>query len=170
MLKKFASLLVNYCINASSGDEVRISATYEAMPLVRELWSELIKKNAYPHLNLIDEVLDEIFYRYSSDELLKHISKIDKFMYENVDATISIISSTHTKHLVNTDPEKIRIRSQALRVLNEIFIRRDSDGSLRWTATIFPTKALAQEAGMSLMTYEDFIYRALKLYEDDVVN
>ncbi|MEM2157794.1 MAG: aminopeptidase [Sulfolobales archaeon] len=127
MLKKFASLLVNYCINASSGDEVRISATYEAMPLVRELWSELIKKNAYPHLNLIDEVLDEIFYRYSSDELLKHISKIDKFMYENVDATISIISSTHTKHLVNTDPEKIRIRSQALRVLNEIFIRRDSD-------------------------------------------
>ncbi|MCS7108683.1 MAG: aminopeptidase [Sulfolobales archaeon] len=170
MLKKFANLLVNYCINASRGDEVRVSATYEAMPLVRELWLELIKNNAYPHLNMVDEVLDEVFYKYSGDELLRHVSKIDKFIYENVNASISIISSTHTKHLVNVDPERIKSRSQAVRVLNEIFIRRDADGSLRWTVTIFPTKALAQEAGMSLITYEDFLYKALKLYEDDVVS
>ncbi len=169
MLNKFAKLLVNYCVRASKGDEVRISATYEAMPLVRELWRELIKNDSYPYLNLVDEVLDEIFYKYSSEELLKHVPKIDKYVYENVDATISIISNTHTKHLVNIDPDRIRLRSQALRVINETFIKRDYEGKLRWTATIFPTKALAQEAGMSLMTYEDFIYRSLKLHEDDVI-
>jgi len=170
VLNKFAKLLVNYCIRASSGDEVRISATYDAMPLVRELWVELVKVSAYPHLNLVDEVLDEIFYRYSDEELLKRVSKIDRYVYENIDATISIISSTHTKHLVNVDSERIRMRSQALRVLNETFLRRDSEGSLRWTVTIYPTKALAQEAGMSLIAYEDFIYRALKLYEEDVIS
>ena len=49
-------------------------------------------------------------------------------------------------------------------------MRRDFEGSLRWVVTIYPTKALAQEAGMSLITYEDFIYKALKLYEDDPIN
>lgn len=170
MLDKLAKLIVNYCIRASEGDEVKISATYEAMPLVRELWRELVRVNAYPILNLVDEVLDEIFYSYASDGLLKYVSKVDKFIQENINAVISIISYTHTKHLVSIDPEKLRVRSQALRTLSEVFMRRDFEGSLRWVVTIYPTKALAQEAGMSLITYEDFIYKALKLYEDDPIN
>ncbi len=170
MLNKFAKLVVNYCIKALRGDEVRISATYEAMPLVRELWAELVRVGAYPHFKLVDELLDEVFYRYSGDELLRYVSKVEMYTYENIDAMISVISSTHTKHLINVDPERMKIRSQALRGLNETFLRRDHEGSLRWTATIYPTRALAQEASMSLMVYEDFIYRALKLYEEDVIS
>jgi len=170
MLGKFAKLIVDYCVSVREGDDVKIAATYEAMPLIRELWREVVIRGAYPRLDLIDEVLDEIFYMYAPESLLKHLSVIDRFIAENVSASISVVSNTHTKYLINVDPERLRVRSQAVRELTEVFMRRDFEGSLRWVVTLYPTKALAQEAGMSLITYEDFVFRALKLYEDDPVS
>lgn len=170
MLSKFAELLINYCIRATKGDEVRISATYEAMPLVRELWRNLVILGAYPYLSLVDEVLDELFYTYASEDLLKHVPRVERFIYENINAFVSIISNTHTKHLISVTPEKLSIRAKALGELSNIFIARESTGDLRWVTTIYPTKALAQEAGMSLIAYEDFIFKALKLYEADPID
>ncbi len=170
MLSKLAELLVSYCIKATKGDEVRVSATYDAMSLVKELWKSLVSLGAYPYLSLVDEELEEIFYLYASEELLKHVPRVDKFIYENINAFISIISSTHTKHLISVAPEKLSIRAKTLGELSNIFINRESSGDLRWVATIYPTKALAQEAGMSLIAYKDFIFSALKLYEPNPID
>jgi len=169
MLSKFAKLIVDYCVEVREGDEVLVNASYEALPLLRELWKELVSRGAYPRLNMTDEVLTEIFYRYAKDSLLDYKSKIDKYVVENIDVRISIISSTHTKPLINIDPERMKRRSMANRELTEIFMRRDGEGSLRWVVTAFPTKALAQEAGMSPLEFEDFVYRALKLFHEDPV-
>ncbi len=169
MFTKFAKLLVEYCTCVKTDDEVFISSTYEAFPLIRELWKEVVSKGAYPRLNLTDEVLTELFYRYAPESLLKYYSKIDEFIMENIDVRISILSSTHTKPLVNIDPEKMKIRAQTTTKLTEIFMRRDAEGKLRWVVTAYPTRALAQEAGMSPLEFEDFVFKALKLYRDDPV-
>jgi aminopeptidase len=164
-----AKLLVNYCTEVKSGDEVVINSTYEAFALIRELWKEIVNKGAYPILQISDEVLSEIFYRYAPRDLLMYKPKIDKFVIENVDVLIGVRSATHTKPLAGINPEKIKLRSQALREFTEIFMKRDAEGSLRWVVTAYPTRALAQEAGMSPVEYEDFVYRALKLHMDDPV-
>jgi aminopeptidase len=169
MYGKFARLLTEYCTEVRAGDEVLISATYEAYPLVRELWREVVSRGAYPRLEVVDEVLMEIFYRHAPESLLKHYSKIDEFIAENIDVRIRILSSTHTKPLVNTDPERIKIRSQSLRRLTEIFMRRDAEGRLRWVVTAYPTRSLAQEAGMSPLEFEEFVFKALKLHVEDPV-
>lgn len=169
MYTKFAKLLVEYCTRVKEGDEVIISATHEAYPLIKELWREVVSRGAYPRINLTDEVLTELFYKYAPESLLKYYSKIDEFIMENIDVRISILSSTHTKPLVDVDPEKIKIRAQATSKLTEIFMRRDAEGKLRWVVTAYPTRALAQEAGMSPLEFEEFVYKALKLYKDDPV-
>ncbi len=46
-------------------------------------------------------------------------------------------------------------------------MERAAAGELRWCGTLFPTRAHAQEAGMSLADYEDFVYRACLLDRDD---
>ena len=166
-LSKFAKLISEYCVSIREGDEVLINASYEAMPMLRHLWREIVSKGAYPRLNLTEELLTETFYKYAKDSLLDYKSRIDKYIVENIDVRISIISSTHTKPLVNVDPDKVRRRSMANRELTEIFMRRDGEGSLRWVVTAYPTKALAQEAGMSPLEFEEFVSKALKLnYED----
>ncbi len=47
-----------------------------------------------------------------------------------------------------------------------MFARMD-DKSLIWCGTQYPTAAYAQNAGMSTSDYEDFVYRAGHLHEDD---
>ncbi len=169
MLDRFARLIAEYCVSIKKFDEVLIYAGYEAYPLVRELWREVISRGGYPRLELRDEVLSEIFFRYAPDDLLKYYSKIDEFIAENVDVSISIMASTHTKPLISIPPTKIKTRAQARRKLTEIFMRRDAEGSLRWVVTAYPTRALAQDAGMSPLEYEEFVFKALKLHKDDPV-
>lgn len=169
MLSKLAKLITEYCTSVKQGDEVLINSTYEAYPLIRELWREIVRRGGYPRWNINDEVLNEIFYKYSTEELLRYYSRIDEYITENVDVRISILSSTHSKYLVNVDPERLKLRAQATRKLTEIFMRRDSEGVLRWVVTAYPTRAMAQEAGMSPLEYEEFVFKSLKLYEDDPV-
>mgnify|MGYP001772497307 CR=1 FL=1 len=168
-LDKFARLLVDYCTGVKRGDEVLIRGSLEAFPLVREVYRAVVERGAYPRFQVEDEELLEIFYRYAPRELLEYLSPIDKYIMETVGVSISIISSTHTKPLVGVDPERFKVRSSALRPLTETFMRRDGEGSLRWTVTLYPTRALAQEAGMSIIEYGDFVYRALKLYSEDPI-
>ncbi|MEM2004763.1 MAG: aminopeptidase [Zestosphaera sp.] len=170
MLNKLAKLITEYCTNVKAGDEVLVISTYEAYPLVREIWREVVVKGGYPRWSLNDEILNEIFYRHAPEELLRFQSRIDEFMSENVDVRISVLSSTHSKHLVSVDPERIKIRAQAMRKLSEIFMRRDSEGLLRWVVTAYPTRAMAQEANMSPLEYEDFVFRSLKLHAEDPVS
>jgi aminopeptidase len=42
-------------------------------------------------------------------------------------------------------------------------------GKDRWALTLFPTNALAQESEMSLAEYEEFVFEAMALNEDDPV-
>ncbi|OYT27126.1 MAG: aminopeptidase [Thermoprotei archaeon ex4572_64] len=166
---KFAKLLIDYCIEAKSGDEVLITSTLEAKLLIKHLIKELVLKDAYPLVNLLDEELIETFYEYAGDSVLKHLSKIDYDYAEVPNASIRVISSTHTKYLASIDSEKIRKRQAALKPLTEIFNKRDEEGSLRWCVTIYPTKALAQQAEMSLKHYEEFIIKACMLDKEDPV-
>ena len=169
-VSRLAKLLTEYSVSIRSGDEVLIRAGVDALPLVRELYKEVVSKGAYPHLQINDSALQEVFYRYAADNVLRHLSPIDKFIMEKVDATISIVSSNHTKPLIGVNPEKLRIRQAASAEITEIFMQRQSTGELRWTVSIYPTYALAQEAGMGPVEYEEFTYKACMVEEDDPVS
>ena len=57
----------------------------------------------------------------------------------------------------------------ANRELSQTMMRRFAAGELRWVGTLFPTHAHAQDADMSLTDFEDFVYGACMLNEDDPV-
>ena len=168
-LGSMARLVVDYCVSVRPKDEVLISASIEAYPLVRELYTAAVERGGYPRFQVRDEVLQEIFYRRAPGDLLDYLSPIDEYIMEHVDVMVSVLSSTHTKPLVGVDPDRLKRHSAARRRLTEIFMKRDAEGSLRWVVTAYPTRAMAQEAGMSPLEFEEFIYRALKLHESDPV-
>ena len=169
-ISKLAKLIAEYCVSIRPGDEVVISAGLEALPLVRELYREIVSRGGYPLLvSLRDEVLDEIFYRYAKDEVLDHVSPVEKLLAEKVDVSISILAPSHTKHLSSVDPERMARRSRARFELSRIFMERSARGELRWTVAPYPTRAMAQEAGMSILEFEEFVYRATMVDRDDPV-
>ncbi len=168
-IRKLADLIVKYSVEVKKGEEVLIISTFEALPLVRELYRAILEAGGYPMTRFYDETLDEVFFKYANEEQLKHVSAIEKYIQEKINVRISILSSTHTKHLSSIDPNKIKIRRAAQRELTEIFMRRSASGELKWVVVPYPTKALAQEAGLSYIDFEDFVYRACKIYEEDPV-
>jgi len=167
---RLARLIAEYCVSIRRGDEVVINAGLEALPLVREVYREVVSRGGYPLLvNLGDEVLDEIMYRYAPDEVLEHVSPVEEAVVKTVSAVINILAPSHTRHLTGVDPERIAKRSRARFELTKIFMERSAKGELRWTIAPYPTRALAQEAEMSILEYEDFVYHATMVDREDPV-
>ncbi len=169
-VSRLARLIAEYCVSVRKGDEVVIGGGFEALPLIRELYREVVSRGGYPLIvSIHDEVLDEIFYRYAADEVLEYMSPIEEEIMKRINVRIRILSPSHTKHLVGVDPEKIKRRARARRKLTEIFMERSARKELRWNVTAYPTRALAQEAGMSIMEYEEFLYKAVMVDREDPV-
>jgi aminopeptidase len=166
---KLAQVLVNYSLAVKPGEKVMINSPYTALPLIREVYREIVKLGAYPTPRFRARDLDLIFYQHASDEQLQHISEQQKFENEYYDAELYIMGDENTRALSAIDPKRLTKASAARSALNKRHDERSAAGEMRWCLTLFPTNAYAQDAGMSLEAYEDFVYTAEMLNEDDPV-
>ena len=104
--------------------------------------------------------IEEIFFKYASDDQLKHVPKPIETIYDTYDVRISVLAESNTRALSNVDPAKTVLQQQARTSLMRTFMKRSAAGELRWVVAPFPTHALAQDADMGLVEYEDFVYQA----------
>jgi aminopeptidase len=168
-IKKLAYVLLRYSLKVKKGQIVRLSGSDLAIPLIRELFAEAIAIGAYPFTRISPDDLNEIMLKNASNEQLTFISPIAKTEIEKMDAMVGILAASNTKHLTGTDPAKQAIARQTQFKLMKRFYEREAQGLLKWVATLYPTQASAQDAGMSLSEYEDFVYGACKLSAKDPI-
>jgi aminopeptidase len=166
---KLARVLVRYSVGVKAGDLFQINAPALAAPLIRELYREALLIGAHPFTRIGIDGLDALLYQHGSDAQITHVSPLLWHETEQIGATISIMAAENTKSLSGADPQKVALRGQAMRELRERLFARSASGELNWSITLFPTQAAAQDAEMSLADYEDFVYGAGKLDEDDPV-
>ena len=159
-VSKLADLLVNYSVAVKPGDRVAIYGAALAEPLLKEMYASVLKAGGYPLLLCGLSDTEEIFYRYASDDQLRYIHQPLKNIMETYDVRISVLAEANTRSLSNVDSAKTVLYSQSHAELSKIFLRRAAEGSLRWTLSLFPTNAFAQDADMGLNEYEDFVYGA----------
>jgi aminopeptidase len=105
----------------------------------------------------------EDFYRLASDELLDNFAPQDLAEMERIDAYLRIDAPENTRALAEIDPATIARAARARAPIQEVRL------SKRWCGTLWPTSALAQEAGMSDDDYAAFVERALFLDRPDPV-
>jgi aminopeptidase len=168
-LEKLADVLVNYSVGVQKDQVVRISGPPVGQPLVVELYRKVLAAGGYPVVRMMPDELQEIFLKHGSDDQLKHVSPIQVFEYETIDASIGMWGEENTKALSNVDPSRIGLSQAARKPLLDIFMKRSAGGQLRWVSTQFPNHAAAQDAEMSLAEYEDFVFSAGLLDRPDPV-
>jgi len=159
-VQKLAEVLVHYSTAVQPGDKVVIQGEAPAAPLIREVYAQVLQAGGHPLTHVALPGIQELFYQYANDEQLQFIQPPLKIIAETFDVSISIRGTSNTKALTNVDPSRIVLEQQAHRELMETFLRRAASGELRWTLTLFPTDAHAQDAEMSLSEYEDFVFGA----------
>jgi aminopeptidase len=160
--QKFAKILVDYSTAVKPGDRVGITASTEAIPVVRELFALILQRGAHPYplLSIPDE--EEVYFANALDEELDYLPAFHKMAFEEFDVLIKIRSETNTRALTNVPPDRLARRLKGSAPLLAAQMRRGADGSLRWMATLFPTRAYAMEAGMGYEEYQDFFFSACK--------
>jgi aminopeptidase len=168
-LEKLADVLVNYSVGVKPGQLVRINAPPVAEPLIMELYRKVVAAGGNPIVRMAPEELSEILFKHGSDEQLRYVNPLAVFEYEQIDCSIGVWGEQNTKALSNVDPKRIGLSQAARKPLMDIFMKRASEGALRWTGTQFPTQASAQDAEMSLAEYEDFVFAAGLLDRPDPV-
>ena len=157
---KLAELLVNYSVGVKPGDKVAIQGDILAEPLLKSIYVKVLQAGGNPFILASLTGLDELFYRYASDEQIRHIPPPTRLIMETYDVRISIGGDENTKALSGVDPSKIVISQQARTEIMKTFLQRAAKKELRWTYALFPTNAYAQDADMGLSEYEDFVYNA----------
>lgn len=167
--KKYASLLTNYCLKVSKGHKVFIRSSYLAEPLLQALQIEILKNGGIPVFDISFADKAKIALDYSNKEQLEFIDSNTIDGFTKFDAFLSIQAPFNLKETKNADNEKRSIASNATKEIMKIYSTRSTDGSMRRNLCLFPTNASAQEAGMSLKEYEQFVYGACNLFEEDPI-
>ena len=162
--EKLARVLVDYSIEAGEGDQVLLSGEVGAEPLMLALYARLLQVGATPITQVGLPGMQELFFQHARDVHYREIPSITREIYEGTDAQISIHSPSNTRALANVDPTKQQALQKRNKPLGDMVLEKD-----RWVVTLYPTEALAQEAGMGLSEYEEFVFEAMGLNERDPV-
>ena len=165
--EKFARTLLHYSLGIRPGDKLLIRAMPAAYPLLREVYREAIRAGAHPTTQIELDDLDEIKLREGTDEQVGYFPAARLREVEELNAVLIITASENTRTLSGIPPERVALLQRAGAAWSRRRMERAATGELRWCGTLFPTHGHAQEAGMSLAEYEDFVYRACLLDRDD---
>lgn len=159
----FAALICDWCLEVAPGQQVLINASVLAQAPAVALHRALLERGAWPLVRLSPPELRGDLLRYAQREQLDSFAELELLEAREADASVTIDAPANTRALAGIDPELVLRAARARRPIQAARLAR------RWCATIWPTAALAQQAGMSERDYEALVRRALFLDRPDPV-
>jgi aminopeptidase len=154
--QQLAKLIVDYSVFVKKGEKVIISGAEEAKDFVVALYKEVILRGAHPILRFRPSGLSAFFYKYANKEQLKKFPKEFDYAVKNAQKYIGISTSDNTRALTSSNPKKLTARQEVMKPIVD-HICNEKPKIYRCTVG-FPCMALAQEAEMDIIEYENFFY------------
>ena len=139
-VERLADVLVGYSADVRPGDLVRSRAPLVAVPLLVEIYREVLRAGGHPlpKLKLPREI--EILYAEASDDQLDWVDPSVLADNEQADVRIVVDAETNTKSLSNVAPARQARRSRAREASRNRYLERAAAGELRWVLTAYPTR------------------------------
>jgi aminopeptidase len=167
-IEQYATLLVERCIDAQPGWEVVVVGSTQARPLVEEVIRALGRRQAIPVVQLSFSGMDywpfeTVWAETAPAELVAERSPLRVKVEDECDAWIRIGAPENTRDGSGLPLDHQKAIARGARPL----IARRLALDIPWVTCRYPTPALAQEAGMSLREFEDFLFGAVLLDWDE---
>lgn len=156
---KLAKLVVNYFLKIKHDSNVIISGSTEASDFVTALYKTVLEAGAHPILRLSLPGLGPIFYKYAKEHHLKNYPDIFDYTVKHAQYYIGIDTESNTREMSNVDPKKMSERLKITRPITNYIVNERA--KIRRSTVGYPCLALAQEAEMSLVEYENFVFGAM---------
>ena len=162
--EKWADLLVDYCISAEPGDNVLLNLDTPAEGLARALYRKLLSTGVFPHLRLSypEQAYDTL--THAPDSYFDAEPSLELSEIKQLQGFVRVRAPQNTKELQSADKSRYAALLKKNRPVQNIRVR-----DTKWVGSLYPSAALAQDAGMSLEEYEKFVYGSMFLFDDDPV-
>lgn len=157
---RMAEILVTYSAFIRRGETVAIVGSVLAQPLIKEMVRLATRVRALVDVYGELPEIRSTWLKGAAKEQLLWQSIRTNAMFGKYDKVIVIESDQNTRELAEVPGKSMRYWLKARRKVLDGLLRRTAGGRASWCITLFPTPALAQEAGMSLERYEDFVFGA----------
>lgn len=154
-----AQLLVRRSVAVQPGWQVAVRGTPLARPLVEAVLEEIARAGAYPLLQLSFETIGGPFERNAPLELLREASPLQRTIWAEVDAFISIWSPENANEGADLSPERRAALEESRRPMRA----RTMGGEVPWVICSYAVPAVAAEAGLTVDEFEELIYAACLL-------
>jgi len=159
----FADLLAGYCLDVQEQETVLVRSTSLAAPVLLELQRAILQRDAWPLLRVELPGQTPAYYQHARERHLDDYPDLALTEAKKVDALLGIQAPADVRELVDVDPDRIARYARARRPIREATMKK------RWCSTLWPTEALAAQAGMALEDFAAFVRSALFLDQPDPV-
>jgi aminopeptidase len=156
-IDEYARLLVDRSVGVQPGWQVLVRASPLGRPLVEAVIEQIARKGAYPILQLTFEQIGGPFAREAPIEVLREAAPLQRRIWEEVDAFIAIYAPENTREGAELSEE----RQAALRQMAAPMRERTMSLAAPWVVAEYPVHSAAQDAGMTIDEYEEFIFDAV---------
>ena len=175
-MENLAKVLVQYSTSVQPGDRIAILAQPVAMPLIEQVYSEILNAGGFPYYlvggmrtRVETDRLAYLLFTKGNDEQIQHVHEFEKKIHEEFEGMIILYSQDNTRALSNVPPNKQSDRAKAFTDVTKIYQARSASGDFKWVISMYPTRAYAQDAEMSLLEFEEYVYRTTFADTDDAV-
>jgi aminopeptidase len=153
-VREHAAVLVDWSARIEAGDDVVVAVSEGSHELAVAVCEELGQRGAnYVAVYDSDEI--ERAYLCAHDGDFDEDPDFELALYERADSVLRLGRGRNTAARADVPGEIRQAHRQSRTGIREA--RMDTD----WVSTVHPTRSLAQQAGMSLDAYEEFVYDAV---------
>jgi aminopeptidase len=149
-----AETLVDWSARIEAGDDVVVRVGEGAHELGVAVAEKLGERDANLLATYDSDEMTRAYLR-AHEGSFEEDPEYELAMYERADSVLSLRGTRNTAAAADVPGERQQAYGQARDAIREA--RLDTD----WVSTVHPTRAMAQQAEMSLAAYRDFVYDAI---------
>ncbi|MFC6823848.1 aminopeptidase [Halopelagius fulvigenes] len=152
-IREHADVLVDWSARVEPGDDVVVSVAEGAHELAVAVAEKLGERGANVVTTYASDEVSRAYLRAHDGDF--ETADHELALYENADSVLFLGGGRNTFATADVPGETRQAASRANEAVREA--RLDTD----WVSTVHPTRSLAQQAGMSVEQYREFVYDAV---------
>ena len=158
-IKKLANNLVGYSCDVKPGERVLVS--YEgdcSSPLIRQIIKEIHSAGGFPYVESRDSrILREILLEADEGQL-EFMNDYSLYQMKGMDAYIAVRAGANASELSDVPSDKLNTYFSVMRPTLDYRVNHT-----KWVVLRYPNPSMAQLAGTSQETFEDFYFDVCNL-------
>ena len=158
-VKQLADVLVNYSCNVQKNEKVLINYEGECCkPLVKQLIKNIYARGGMPYVEMRDSSVTREILLGATEEQMDFLNEYQLMQMKGMDCYIAIRAGSNTSELSDVPSDRLNMYYRKTQPVLDYRVNET-----KWVVLRYPNESMAQLAGTSLESFENFYFEVCTL-------